>query len=94
MGPRTPTDGSVAIVGPSGSQIVAYGDLDGTFRALSLATGAQLYSYQTGSYIAGGVAETDGNLIEAGADGFLYDFAPGGGNPPNPTTVVTSPPPS
>ena len=94
VGPHTPTDGSVAIVGPSGSQIVAYGDLDGTFRALSLATGAQLYSYQTGSYIAGGVAETDGNLIEAGADGFLYDFAPGGGNPPNPTTVVTSPPPS
>ena len=88
------TDGSVAIVGASGSQIVAYGDLDGTFRALSLATGAQLYSYQTGSYIAGGVAETDGNLLEAGTDGFLYDFAPGGGNPPGPSTAVTSPVPS
>ncbi len=88
------TDGSVAVVGPPGGQIVAYGDLDGTFRVLSLATGAQLYSYQTGSYIAGGVAETDGNLIEAGADGFLYDFAPGGGNPPAPSTAVTSPPPS
>ncbi len=88
------TDGSVAVVGPPGDQIVAYGDLDGTFRVLSLATGAQLYSYQTGSYIAGGVAETDGNFIEAGADGFLYDFAPGGGNPPAPSTVVTSPSPS
>ena len=93
-GSDVPTDGSVAIVGPSGSQIVAYGDLEGTFRALSLDTGAQLYSYQTGSYIAGGVADTDGNLVAAGADGFLYDFAPGGGNPPSPTTVITSPAPS
>ena len=85
------TTGPVAIVGPVGSQIVAYGDLNGTFRVLSLATGAQLYSYQTGSYISGGVAETDGNVIEAGADGFLYDFAPGGGDPPAPTTAVTAP---
>ena len=94
LAPGVLTDGPPAIVGPVGSQVVAYGDLDGTFRVLSLATGVQLYSYQTGSYIAGGVAETDGNLVEAGADGFLYDFATVGGSPPAPTTSVTSPAPS
>ncbi len=85
------TDGAPAIVGPSGSQIVAFDDLDGTFHVLSLATGSQLYSYQTGNYASASTAETDGNLLIAGADGFLYDFAPGGGNPPAPTTSVTSP---
>ena len=50
-------------MGPTGSQVVAFGDLDGTFRVLSLATGAQLYSYQTGNYMAAGIAETDGNLL-------------------------------
>ena len=73
---------------------MAFGDLNGTFRVLSLATGAQLYSYQTGTYIAASVAETDGNLLLDGADGYLYDFAPGGGNAPAPTTAVTSPAPS
>jgi outer membrane protein assembly factor BamB len=85
------TDGAPAIVGPVGSQIVAFGDLDGTFHILSLATGDQLYSYQTGNYLSASVAETDGNLLIAGSDGFLYDFAPGGGNPPGPTTSVSSP---
>ena len=94
VGSSVHTDGAVAVVGPIGSQIVAYGDLDGTFRTLSLATGTQLYSYQTGSYIVGGVGETDGNLIEASTDGYLYDFAPGGGNLPAPSTAVTSPTPS
>ena len=81
-------------MGPTGSQVVAFGDLDGTFRVLSLATGTQLYGYQTGNYTAAGIAETDGNFLETGADGFLYDFAPGGGNPTGPTTAVTSPAPS
>ena len=85
------TDGAPAIVGPAGSQIVAFGDLAGTFHILSLATGAQLYSYQTGDYLSASVAETDGSLLIAGSDGFLYDFAPGGGNPPGPSTSVTSP---
>ena len=88
------TDGAPAIVGPTGSQVVAFGDLDGTFHVLSLATGAQLYSFQTGNYLSASVAETDGNLLFAGADGFVYDFAPGGGNPPAPSTAVTSPGPS
>ena len=90
----TLTDGAPAIVGPADSQIVAFGDLDGTFRVLSMATGVQLYGYQTGTYLSASVAETDGSLLLAGADGFVYDFAPGGGNPPAPTTSVTSPAPS
>ena len=88
------TDGAPAIVGPAGSQIVAYRGPGRHVPCAFVATGVQLYSYQTGSYIAGSVAETDGNLLVASADGFLYDFAPGGGNPPAPTTSVTSPAPS
>ena len=92
--PGVLTDSAVAVVGPAGKRIVAYADLAGTFRVLSLNTGALLYQYQTGTFTSSGVSETDGNLIEAGGDGYLYDFAPGGGNPPAPSTVVTTPAPS
>ncbi len=66
MGPRPSSRAA-------GSQIVGFGNLDGTFRVLSMATGAQLYGYQTGTYLSASVAETDGNLLLAGADGFVYD---------------------
>ncbi len=85
------TDASPAIVGPSGSEVVAFGDLGGTVRVLSLATGASLATYQTGNYITSGIADVGGNLVEASADGFLYDFAPGGGTASPPSTAVTSP---
>ncbi|MGH7684115.1 MAG: PQQ-binding-like beta-propeller repeat protein, partial [Vulcanimicrobiaceae bacterium] len=42
---------SPAIVGPSGSEVVAFADYTGTFRVLSLSSGSQLYSYKTGGYI-------------------------------------------
>jgi outer membrane protein assembly factor BamB len=82
---------SVAVVGPAGHEIVAFGDVSGRFGMLSLATGQLLYQYQTHNYIAGSIADTDGNLLVTSADGFLYDFAPGGGNAPAPTTTVVSP---
>jgi outer membrane protein assembly factor BamB len=82
---------SVAVVGPAGHRIVAFGDVSGRFGILSLATGQLLYQYQTHNYIAGSIADTDGNLLVTSADGFLYDFAPGGSNAPAPTTTVVSP---
>ncbi len=42
-------DSSPAIIGPSGSEVVAFADLNGTFHLFSLSAGASLYSYQTGS---------------------------------------------
>jgi eukaryotic-like serine/threonine-protein kinase len=85
-------DSSPAIAGATGSQIVAVGDLAGGFDIDSLATGAQLYHYQTGNYITASPAVTDGNILVASADGFLYDFAAGGGNETSlPGTTITSP---
>ncbi len=83
---------SPAIAGPPGGQIVAVGDLGGGVDVVSLATGAQLYHYQTGGYITASPAVSGGNLLIASSDGFLYDFAAGGGNDPSlPSTVIQSP---
>ncbi len=82
---------SAAIVGPAGSKVVAYGDLRGHFRVNSLATGALLYQYQTGSFISASPADANGTLLIASGDGFLYDFGLAGGNGSTPTTAVTYP---
>ncbi len=84
-------DSSPAIVGPAGKQIVAFGDVTGAFYVISLAAGALLYQYQTGQAIAASPCETNGNLIISSADGYVYDFALGGGNDTPPTTAVSSP---
>lgn len=84
-------DSSPAIVGPTGKQIVAFGDVNGEFYVISLAAGTMLYHYQTGQAIAASPAETNGNLIISSADGYVYDFALGGGNDTPPTTTVSSP---
>jgi outer membrane protein assembly factor BamB len=84
--------GGPAIAGPSGQEIVAAGDVAGGVDVVSLATGAALYHYQTGGYITAGPAVTDGNILINSSDGFLYDFAVGGGNESTlPTTSITSP---
>ncbi len=84
-------DSSPAIVGPTGRQIVAFGDVNGEFYVISLAAGALLYHYQTGQAISASPCETNGNLIISSADGYVYDFAVGGGNDTPPTTAVSSP---
>jgi outer membrane protein assembly factor BamB len=84
-------DAAPAIVGPTGNQVVANMTTSGLFQILSLSSGSLLYSYQTGNFAVGSVANTDGNLIDSSGDGFLYDFAPGGGNGGTPTTAVTAP---
>ncbi len=83
--------GAVAVEGPPGEQVVLTTNLDGQFQVLSLATGAVLYSYQTHNYVASSPAVVDRNVLFTSADGFLYDFALGGGNSSNPSTTITSP---
>ncbi|MGO9909798.1 MAG: PQQ-binding-like beta-propeller repeat protein [Acidimicrobiales bacterium] len=86
---------SPAIAGSPGDEVVAVGDIGGGVEVVSLATGAQLYHYQTGGYITASPAISDGNILIASSDGFLYDFAVGGGNEsPLPSTEVTSPAPA
>ncbi len=85
-------DSSPAIAGAASTEVVAFADLCGKFRVVSLATGASLYTYQTGSYVTASPAVSGGNVLIASADGFLYDFGLGGGNEsPLPSTVVSSP---
>lgn len=83
---------SPAIAGPPGSEVVAVGEIAGGVDVVSLATGAQLYRYQTGGYITASPAVTGGEIIIASADGFLYNFAVGGGSEATvPEATVTSP---
>ncbi|MDQ2865999.1 MAG: PQQ-binding-like beta-propeller repeat protein [Candidatus Eremiobacteraeota bacterium] len=80
-----------AIAGPAGSEVVTYGDIDGSFHVLDLASGKQLYSYQSGGYITSSPAIADGNILIASSDGFLYAFSAAGSNAQAPVTAVTSP---
>ena len=82
---------SPAIVGPPGARVAAYGDLNGIFHVVQLSNGKSLYSYQTGNFITSSPADVQGNLLVDSDDGFLYDFAPGGGNGSPPTTSITAP---
>jgi outer membrane protein assembly factor BamB len=89
---KTEALSSPAISGPTGQEVVSVGELGGGVDVVSLATGAQLYRYQTSGYITASPAVSGGNLMIASSDGFLYDFAAGGGNEANlPTTAITSP---
>ena len=88
-------DASPIIVGPAGEQVVAVGDFNGLFDVMSLSNGTVvnpgLYSYSTGAFIDASAADYDGTLLVTSDNGFLYDFAPGGGNGSTPSTTVTSP---
>jgi outer membrane protein assembly factor BamB len=83
--------GAPDIVGPPGSEVVAAADAAGQFHLLSLATGASLYQYQTGGFIAASPAYINGHFLITSGDGFTYDFAPGGTNATPPSTAITSP---
>ena len=91
--PTLPNEGlgAPAIAGPPGEQVVYTVSVNGAFQALSLATGAILYTYQMNNYIASSPAVANGNVVVTSANGFVYDFALGGSNPVSPSTAVTSP---
>jgi outer membrane protein assembly factor BamB len=80
-----------AVVGPSGKEVVAVTDLSGAFDVLDAATGALLYSYQTGGYDITSVAESGNNFYVSSGSGFLFDFRVGGSNAGAPTASITSP---
>jgi outer membrane protein assembly factor BamB len=82
---------SPAVIGPTGNQIVTFGDASGLFHVLALSTGQELYSYQTGGYITSSPAVIDHHILIDSTDGFLYDFALNGGNVALPTTAISSP---
>jgi outer membrane protein assembly factor BamB len=80
------------VTGPAGHQVVVYGDLEGRLLVLSLATGKELYSFQTHGYITAGPADSDGNILITSSDGFAYDVALGGTNSSAyPSTSISSP---
>ncbi|MCI4373329.1 MAG: PQQ-binding-like beta-propeller repeat protein [Thermoplasmata archaeon] len=83
-----------AIAGPTAHAIVATGDVSGSFDVLSRSGGKSIYTYPTGGWIAASPAISDGNILIASSDGFLFDFAVGGGNDPVlPGTAITAPTP-
>ena len=82
---------SPLVTGPSGHQVVVYGDLKGYIEVSSLATGQVLYKYKTGGYVISSPADSAGSLLIGSSDGFLYDLAVGGSNGTPPATTMTSP---
>ncbi|HEX4161903.1 MAG TPA: PQQ-binding-like beta-propeller repeat protein, partial [Acidimicrobiales bacterium] len=88
---NTGVDAAPAIEGPVGQKTVAVMLTQGTLEVLSLATGAILYSYQTGNFAVSSAIDTNGNLIDTSGDGFMYDWSLGGGNGGAPAGSVTSP---
>ena len=89
--PRVSIVGSATIVGPSGSQVAAFGDLKGAFHVIDVSNGSSLYTYQTGNVITSSAADVNGHLLIASDDGFLYDFGLGGSNGSVPSGAITSP---
>ncbi len=84
-------DSSPAIIGPKGSEVVAGSDISGVFRIFSLASGAQLYNYQTNGYLVASPAEYNGTVYITNGAGFLYAFGPGGSNAAPPSESIASP---
>ncbi|MGC2289292.1 MAG: PQQ-binding-like beta-propeller repeat protein [Thermoplasmata archaeon] len=89
---QTESISSPAIAGRGSDAVVVTGDIAGAVNVVSLATGTSLYQYQTGGYITASPAIVGGNIIIASSDGFLYDFAVGGGNAQTlPATTISYP---
>ncbi|MCI4365101.1 MAG: PQQ-binding-like beta-propeller repeat protein [Thermoplasmata archaeon] len=89
---RTESIAAPAIAGPTHHAIVVTGDVGGSLDVLSRTGGTLLYSYPTGGWIAASPAISGGNIVVASSDGFLLDFALGGGDDALlPTTSITSP---
>lgn len=65
---------SVAVAGPSGSQVIAVGDLAGNVDVLSLANGSILYTYSTAGFIYSSAAFSTGQFFINSTDGKLYAF--------------------
>jgi outer membrane protein assembly factor BamB len=83
---------SPAIAGGISHSVVLTADVGGDFDVLSLATGKGLFSYPTGGYVTSSPAVSGGDVVIGSSNGFLYDFAVGGGDANVlPTTNISSP---
>jgi outer membrane protein assembly factor BamB len=82
---------SPAVTGSAGDQVLIAADTFGMVHAIRTSDGHQVWSYQTGAYVYGSPAVSNGVVYLTSTDGYLYAFAPGGGNSARPQTVITSP---
>jgi outer membrane protein assembly factor BamB len=87
----SPTTGgvvsSVAVTGPSGSQIIVVGDLNGNVDVFDLQTDALLFTFSTGAFIYSSAGISTGQFFITSTNGFIYAFGVASGLP---TPVVTS----
>jgi outer membrane protein assembly factor BamB len=65
---------SASVTGPAGSQIIAVGDMNGNVDVFSLATGALLYHFATGSFIYSSAGISTGQFFITSTNGNLYAF--------------------
>ena len=82
---------SPGITGPAGKQVIFVGDAAGVVRAISLATGAPIWTFNTGGTVYASPAISNGLVYISSASGFLYEFGLGGGLSAPPQTVMTQP---
>ena len=82
---------SPAITGPTGSQVILVGDAAGIVHAITLATGAPLWTFNTGGVVYASPAISNGRIYISSASGFLYEFGFGGGASAPPQTVLSQP---
>ena len=82
---------SPTITGPPGKEVVFSTDEAGKIYAQSFATGAILWSYQTGDYLYGSPIVVGDHVFLAGIDGFMYSFRLGASTSGRPDTTITAP---
>ena len=65
---------SPAISGGPGNQVILAGDIGGTERAYSLATGNQVFTFNAAQSIFSSSAIADGMVFFASLDGYVYSL--------------------
>jgi outer membrane protein assembly factor BamB len=66
-----------SVTGPSGQQVIVIGSNEGSLYALSLASGATVWTQKPTSGFWGSAAISQGAFYVEGLDGVLRSYAPG-----------------
>lgn len=69
-----PIISSPSIAGPAGSQVIFVGDLGNNVDVFSLASGAPLYSFNTGALVFASAGVSTGQFFISSANGNVYAF--------------------
>lgn len=69
-----PVISSPSVTGPAASRVVIVGDLGNNADVFSLATGANLYAFNTGGLVFGSAGVSTGQFFLASSNGNLYAF--------------------